>query len=85
MNWIYKYEVEQVSNVTTITGEFGASGGSFKIEYEGDGGNADTYTVTLFGGQYEDLKGKPIEFTITGSWEIQEVIEMFKLLGNINP
>jgi hypothetical protein len=83
MEWIYKYEVERMSNVTTVKGDFSASSGSFKIEYEGDGGNADTYTITLSGGQYENLKREPTKVEISGAWEIREVIEMFGLLGKI--
>jgi hypothetical protein len=79
MNWISKYKIEKADDVTVITGAFSASGGSFRIENEGDGGNADTTTVTLWGGQYDF---EPTQFTITGAWEIREVIEMFKLLDN---
>lgn len=78
--WIQKYQVEKSGEFTIITGDFSASAGTFKIKYQGDGGNADTYEITLTGFQYE----KPLNFTITGAWEFREVTEMFKLLDNLS-
>ena len=83
MNWIQQYEVEKVCEITSVRGTFPASSGIFEIEYSGDGGNADTFIVTLSGGQYDSAHGRPLTFTITGAWEIREVIEMFGLLGTI--
>jgi hypothetical protein len=82
-NWIQSYKVEKQEGVTIITGDFAASDGSFEIEYTGDGGNSDTYKITLSGGQYDIGFRRPITFTITGAWEIREVIDMFKLLDNL--
>lgn len=83
MEWIHKYTVEEMGCHKKVTGSFSASGGSFEIICHGDGGNADTFEVTLSGGQYDMGVGKPLTFTITGAWEIREVIEMFALLGSI--
>jgi len=83
MEWINEYTVETIGNKKIIRGGFTASAGEFVIEGRGDGGNSDTYQVTLSNGQYEMDYGKPLTFTITGAWEIREVIEMFGLLGKI--
>jgi hypothetical protein len=83
MEWIHKYSVEKVGSSNTVSGFFSASSGKFEIKYKGDGGNADEFVITLSGGQYDSGSGKPITFTITGAWEIREVIEMFTLLGFI--
>lgn len=78
---INRYKIEKDGINVTVTGDFGMSGGDFEIVYQGDGGNADTCEVTLSGGQYDTGFQEPMKFTITGAWETQEVISMFKLLG----
>ena len=82
MSWIQKYNVERTDSRVIISGDFAASAGHFEIYQEGDGGNADTTTITLSGGQYDVAIGEPLIITITGAWEIREVIDMFKLLDN---
>ena len=82
-NHITSYTVEYRDGKTYITGYLPASAGNFEIECEGGGGNSDTYRITLSGGQYDLDSGKPLTFTITGAWEIREVMDVFKLLGNI--
>lgn len=85
LNWIsnYKVEVAGENGINVVTGDFVASAGSFRIEYTEDGGNSDTYHIILSDGQFDTGFGRPVSFTIVGAWEIREVIEMFKLLGNI--
>jgi hypothetical protein len=82
-NWIEKYKVEKNGEKIIVSGFFTASAGTFTVEYQGDGGNADTYEITLTGPQYEMETGKPLTFTITGAWEFREVTEMFKLLDRL--
>lgn len=79
-DWIHRYEVSIEDDKTVISGNFSASSGRFEIKIKGDGGNADTYEVSLFDGQFSNYGGKPKTFTIEGAWEIREVTEMFELL-----
>ncbi len=83
MNWIQEYTVRKTNDQTIISGRFSHSAGKFEIEFSGDGGNADQCHVTLSDGQFDAGLGRPITFTITGSWEIREVADMFCLLGSI--
>jgi len=84
MIYIQSYTVETNHNEKRITGTFNLTGGEFIINYSGDGGNADTYEITIWGGQYDISAREPLNFTITGAWEIREVIEMFQLLGTVD-
>lgn len=83
MDWINNYEVTKDAEYTIVSGSFINSAGDFMIRYQGDGGNADTFEITLTGGQYDVNYEKPMRFTITGAWEIREVIQMFKTLEKV--
>jgi hypothetical protein len=82
MNYIQEYKVEKnnINGVTKISGRFTGSAGSFEAEIEGDGGNADTCTITLWDGQFSHGKSDALKFTITGCWEFHEVAELFSLI-----
>jgi len=83
MTWITEYKVEKNNGVTIVTGVFAGSAGQFRVEYQGDGGNADTYHITLWDGQFSYSEDKPMTFTITGCWEFNEVADMFQLVNKI--
>ena len=82
MQWISEYTVSRNGDTKQITGEFMASAGSFKVDYKGDRGNADTCIITLSGGQYEYINGEPTKIIIQGCWEINEVAELLELIIN---
>lgn len=79
---ITEYKVTKDGFKTIVTGMFAASGGSFEVKFQGDGGNADAYEFKLWGGQF-DMDGKPTEFTIIGAWEFGEVLGIMRLINKL--
>ena len=82
-DWVNEVTITESEGYKIFSGKFAASAGDFEIKYQADGGNSDTYEVTLSGCQYSLVNNEPMKFTITGCWEINEVISMFRLLGEV--
>ena len=83
MNTIKDYTYIERDGIKSFRAQLPTCGAEFTALRQGDG-NATTFDIRVDGGQFSGVQDTPTELTVTGEWEMADLIAAFELMKKHN-